>query len=215
MLSGSKRKSAGALFGSVPDFSPHSRMKLADSLVRFCAHGTSPVAAQLAGMYTVLAAAEADGMRVGTRKLAAPSAASRPATSAYRRQWVKRVMGDPSMRGHGRVGPPRDPARRDAAVFQRTGASQLSVWGRAPSSSDPTNPVKPRRPDMPPEMGRMGEIFNAFPRPNGKGAIDVDHFRRRSLACARGTAPSGQAVVSIHAAHPSPGAVHAFHSIPS
>jgi hypothetical protein len=50
MLSGSNRYGSAADAGSVPDFSPHSRMKLVDSLVRSVAHGTSPVRVHDSGM---------------------------------------------------------------------------------------------------------------------------------------------------------------------
>src|SRR5690348_16357822 len=98
MLSGSKLYGEGALFGSVPDFSPHSRMKLADSLDRFVAHGTSPVACQLAGMYRVFVAADADGMRFGTNVAAAPSTTSAPTADKCRFHLVIEFLHSPATR---------------------------------------------------------------------------------------------------------------------
>src|SRR5689334_4015927 len=86
MLSGSKRYGAGALVGSVPDRSPHSRMKLADSLVRSGTQGTSPVPAQRAGIQVVLAAADAVAISCGTASGTTASTVTAPARISRRRQ---------------------------------------------------------------------------------------------------------------------------------
>lgn len=102
MLSGSKRNSFGALLGSVPDFSPQSRMKLADSLVRFVAQGTSPVLCQRSGIQTVLAAAAAAGVDCGTTTGAVLSTTS--ANTASQRRHPDRNFIVASLRVFGRYG---------------------------------------------------------------------------------------------------------------
>src|SRR5262245_15365866 len=85
MLSGSKLYGDGALFGSVPECSPQNRMKLVDSRVRFCAHGTLPLF-QPAGTWTVLVAADAGEVNRGTVTwaMARPSRTHLSATSRRR-----------------------------------------------------------------------------------------------------------------------------------
>src|SRR5688500_6140638 len=100
MLAGSKRNSAGALAGLVPDFSPHRRMKLLDSRVRSVAHWTSPVVRQRPGLIAVFTAAKACCCTATGTAAATSAARTTHAESTARRQsLVRDVIESPHRKG--------------------------------------------------------------------------------------------------------------------